>query len=115
MPTLNGWGKKAGNITAILLLAGTVGAYINSLMPSYALASDLKAHIQQSDNRYLLTVKKELKKQIKGIENEIALYDLDKATRALTPRENLHQTQLINMKAEYLRDLQDIKVNPLRD
>ena len=106
--TLNGWGKKAGSITAILILAGLVLTYVGSLIPSYALASDLKAHIKQSDNRYHTTMKRELKQRIKRIENDLALYGLDRSSRALTPREKMHETQLINMKAEYLRDLSDL-------
>ena len=107
MPTLNGWGKKAVNIMAILSLVAFVGAYLVSFLPSYALASDLKAHIDSSDNRYHTTMKRELKQRIKRIENDLALYGLDRSSRALTPRERMHETQLINMKAEYLRELRD--------
>ena len=104
---INGWGKNiilaAGVITAI----GVLGTYAGSFIPNYALASDLKAHIKSSDDRYDRAVRKILKKEIKVIENDLALYGLDRASRALTPRESLHETQLINMKAEYLRDLRE--------
>lgn len=105
---LNGWAKKIISAAAVITAIGVMTAYVGSFIPSYALASDLKAHIVSSDNRYHLTMKKEIKKQIKNIENEIALYGLDRSSRALTPRESLHETQLINMKAEYLRDLVEL-------
>jgi len=102
---INGWAKKIITAAAVVTAIGVMTAYIGSFVPSYALASDLKAHITASNDRYHTAIKKEIKKQIKSIENEIALYGLDRSTRALTPRESLHETQLINMKAEYLRDL----------
>lgn len=107
MPTLNGWGKKAVNIAAIIGLIAMLAAYLNGFLSNYALASDLKAHIVQSDTRYHTTMRRELKQRIKRIENDLALYGLDRSSRALTPREKMHETQLVNMKAEYLRDLRD--------
>ena len=106
MPS-NGLGKKMLTVTTLITAIGVSGTYIGSFIPSYALASDLKAHIKQSDNRYHTTMRRELKQRIKRIENDLALYGLDRSSRALTPREKRHETQLVNMKAEYLRDLRD--------
>jgi hypothetical protein len=105
---LNGWAKKIISAAAVITAIGVMSAYVGSFIPNYALASDLKAHIVSSDNRYAKSIKASLKKEIKVIENAIALYGLDRSSRALTPRESLHETQLINMKAEYLRDLVEL-------
>ena len=102
------WGKKAASILSILALVALIGTYAGGMLPNYALSSDLKAHIEEADDRYFLSVRNTIKKEIKLIENRLALYELDKASRPLTPREKLDERQLINLKAEYLRDLQEM-------
>jgi len=105
---LNAWAKRIILAASVITAIGVMTAYIGSFIPSYALASDLTAHVDDAKLWRVTAAKKALKKEIKGIENQIALYGLDRSTRQLTPRERLDETQLINMKAEYLRDLEDL-------
>ena len=109
MPNINGTGKKAASILSVLALVAFIGSYAGGLIPSYALASEFKEHVKTADTRYYQTVKRMIKKDIKTIENKLALYGLDRDMRELTPREKLDEAQLINLRAEYLRDLADVK------
>jgi len=108
MPTLNGMSKKSASLYSILLLVAFIGSYVGGFLPSYASAAEFEDHVKTSDKRYYETVKRDIKKDIKSIENKLALYGLDRGMRSLTPRERLDETQLINLKAEYLRDLGDL-------
>jgi len=112
--TLNGMSKKAAAIYSILALAILVGPYTWGLLPTHALAAELKAHVQSSDNRfkvlddrYYATIRSELKKEVRFINNDLALYGLDRDTRPLTPRERLRVTQLKNLRGEYILELEE--------
>ncbi len=99
------WSNKAAGILAVLTILSILAAYATGVMSGYVSASDFTAHVQLADARYYQTVKTGLKKEIKVIENKLALYELDRDSRDLTPRERLDETQLKNLKAEYLREL----------
>lgn len=112
--TLNGMSKKSASIYSILVLVILVSPYVWGLLPSYATAAEFKAHVNSSDDRFKVlddryhqTIRVGLKKEIKAIKNTLALYGLDRNMRALTPREKLHVTQLINLKDEYVLELSE--------
>ncbi len=102
---MSNWNSKAAGLLSVITVLSIIAAYISGVMSGYVSASDFKLHVQLADARYYQTVKTGLKKEIKVIENKLALYELDRDSRDLTPRERLDETQLKNLKAEYLREL----------
>jgi hypothetical protein len=101
MPKLSGMGKNAGSLLAILSLVGVVSAWTIGLIPSYVLSDEFEQHVSKSVER----VRFNLEDKILIIEDELDVYEAMQADTPLTARDRLKQSQLINRKQRYLRQL----------
>ena len=103
--TLSILATKAAYILAIMGVMGGVVTWVNTYMSNYALAVDFERHVSRSDER----VRFYLEDKILIVNNQLDVYQLLKAGALLKPVDRLKESQLINLKQKYLRQL---KVDP---
>ena len=100
--SLDGIGKKATNITAILILMGIVVGFLDV---RHAKSADFKALKTSFQAKHIQLIED----NISDIEDEI---DIIQSEDALTNRDKTKVSKLRNRKAKYLRRLGDVKASP---